>query len=120
MFKNTLFLVFLFSFSILSSMNCTSSCGNDGHRRLSVSWDPPHAREMVNVAGGGHRIYYTSQKGTVSTSSNKVDVPMSQSSTGGMISGLSSGCTYYVRVQAYSALNPAGGVLSDEFSIQVP
>jgi hypothetical protein len=112
---------FVLALSIFSLSNCEEEpdCSTSGDKTVQVSWDTPHAYQITNVTGGGHRIYYSSEAG-VDTSSDVVDIPYASSPTSGTIPDLKSGCSYYFRVQAYSALNTTGGGLSSESSIDIP
>lgn len=110
--------------------NCVTDCGGlpphnscpatGGSKSVTVNWAASHSYDVSTAAGGGHKIYYDFASGITKSTPNVVDVPNTASLTTGTISGLTSGCTYYVRVGGYSALNTAGGNLSPETSITVP
>ena len=88
-----------------------------GSNTVTVSWVTGRSFDVNTAVGGGHKIYYSSTPGITKSTLNVVDVPNSSSLTTGTITGLNPGCTIYVRVGAYSAINSAGGNLSAESSI---
>lgn len=88
-----------------------------GPKSLTVKWASNHSYDVSVAAGGGHKVYYD----TVSpvSASYYLIVPNTLALSYATISGLKSGCTYYVKSVAYSAINPAGNY-SPEVSIAVP
>ena len=97
-----------------------ASCIGGGSKTLTVSWTASRSYDVGTAAGGGHKIYYDLSSGVSKTTPNVVDVPNSSSTTSGTISNLVSGCKYYVRVGAYSALNSTGNDLTTEQSVTIP
>lgn len=91
-----------------------------GSASIDVSWTQSRSYDVATVAGGGHKIYVSTSSGVTKLTTDVIDVPNTTSLTSGTISGVTRGCTYYIRVGAYSALNTAGGDLSTESSITVP
>lgn len=108
-------------FSTKSSLlSLASDDYTGGSGKVTLSW-AANREKAVNSAGGGYRIYYA-QYSSVTESSPSVDVPFvsgSQAPTSAQLTGLISG-TYYVRVKAYSTLNPSGSALSTttQFTLQ--
>jgi len=92
----------------------------NGDKQITVSWTANRSFDANTVAGGGHKIYYDAIANITSSTQSVVTVPNTTSTTTGTITALHSGCTYYVRVAGYSALNPAGGELSTKKAIKIP
>lgn len=102
------------------TVTCGVCIGGGGNKSINVSWTASRSYEVNTASGGGHRIYYDAQTGVTATTPNTVNVPNTTSTTNGTITGLWPGCTYYVRVRAYSSLNATGGDLSPESSVSIP
>jgi len=101
--------------------NCSPSCmDGKGDKSIKITWDSSRSYDVSTVSGGGHKVYYNSTSSISKTNSAIVDIPASTSGVSGTISKLHGGCTYYIRVGAYSNLNPAGSNLSAERSIKIP
>ncbi len=104
--------------------NVTVACGpctdGNGDKQINVTWTASRSADVHSVLGGGHKIYYDTLTGVSKTTLNVVDVPNTTSTTSGTIPNLYKGCTYFVKVGGYSALNTSGGDLSAESSITVP
>ena len=95
-------------------------CGTGGSSSFTVSWDASRAYGVNNASGGGHRIYWAATSGISKTTPNVVTVANSTSTTTGTVTGvIGGGCTYYVKVGAYSSINSTGGDLSAETSVTV-
>jgi hypothetical protein len=89
-------------------------------RSVVISWNA-NREKAVNSAGGGYRVYYSTLNNFSTTGASAVSAPYASGSTAptsAIIPSLPSG-TYYYRVVAYSALNPAGNQ-SDQNSFVVP
>ena len=86
---------------------------------MLVTWPASRSHDVKNVNAGGHRVYYSHLPGSLPENMTVVDVPNTQSQTQIEITGLMAGCTYYVRVGAYSAINTDGGELSVESAISL-
>lgn len=101
-------------------INCTgcASCNGDGS--LTVAWTASRSYDVNDASGGGHKVYYRASSGVTEANSTVVDVPNTTSKTTTTIPGLNKGCTYYVKVKGYSAINPTGGALSSEVSRAIP
>ncbi|MGE3261507.1 MAG: hypothetical protein AB7K68_06990 [Bacteriovoracia bacterium] len=88
-------------------------------RSVLVSWTA-NRETAVNSAGGGYKVYYSSTSGFVVSAGNLVEVPYVSgasaptSTTLSLVPG-----TYYIRVAAYSALNPLS-TASTQISLVVP
>ncbi len=101
--------------------------GSGTPRDVQVFW-AANREKAVNSPGGGYRVYYSTTPGFDLAAARVVDVPYvagPRAPTSATIAGLSPG-TYYLRVVAYSALNPPGGsggstsAPSIEISVTVP
>lgn len=101
-------------------VNCGGCNSCNGSGALTVTWQASRSYDVNNASGGGHRIYYQTTTGVSKSTVNVVDVPNTESTTTKSIPGLKQGCTYYVKVGGYSALNPTGGNLSSELSRTIP
>lgn len=100
---------------------------SSGTYNVNVSWNA-NREKAVNTAGGGYRVYYSRISPVNTAGGTYKDVPYvsgSAAPTSTLLPQLSSG-TIYIRVIAYSAMNPPGGssgsVSSDsqETSISLP
>ncbi|HEX7043643.1 MAG TPA: hypothetical protein VF203_03420 [Burkholderiales bacterium] len=89
-------------------------------RYVEVSWDP-NRESGVNRAGGGYRVYHGTTPGFSLGGARFVDVPYAGGETTPTraLLALAPG-THYIKVVAYSALNPAGSAPSAEVAITVP
>jgi trimeric autotransporter adhesin len=87
------------------TVSCVSCLAGSGTKSATVTWDASRSYDVKTAAGGGHKIYYTTNS-TVSVSDASVDVPKTTSTTSGIIPNLYSGCTYNLKVGAYSTINP--------------
>jgi hypothetical protein len=114
-----------------------SACGGDGSasieglgppRDVQVTWSANHEK-IVNQAGGGYRVYYSTSPGFSVSGATFVDAPYEsgpEAPTTAILPLLSSGLTYYVKVVAYSSVTfpgastPAISAASNEFSIKIP
>lgn len=113
--------------TLLSCSLVLAACGGGGgggdsppaSRTAQVSWTA-NRESGVNGPGGGYKVYYSSTAGFDITTANVADVPNAGGATPTttnltLISG-----THYVKVVAYSALNPVGSTPSTEISVTVP
>jgi hypothetical protein len=114
-----------------------SACGGDGSaslegfgppRDVQVTWSANHEK-VVNQAGGGYRVYYSTSPGFSVSGATFVDAPYEsgpEAPTTAILPMLTSGLTYYVKVVAYSSMTfpgtstPASSNPSNEFSIKIP
>jgi large repetitive protein len=99
------------------SVSCTGCMSCAGDKTITVTWGASRSSLVDNTAGGGHKIYYQTTAGVSKTSAGMLDVPYTTSKTTGVLTGRTAGCTYYVKVHGYSAINTAGGNLSSEMSV---
>lgn len=86
---------------------------------VQVSWTA-NRETAVNSPGGGYKVYYSPTAGFNIASANVIDVPFTSgtaptSTTLTLFSG-----THYIKVIAYSALNPGGSAPSTEIAITAP
>lgn len=89
-------------------------------KSVLISWNANH-ESAVNRVGGGYKVYYATTPGFVLGNATSVDVPYVSGATAptSRVLTLLPG-TYYIKVTAYSALNPSGGTASSELPIVVP
>jgi len=90
-------------------------------RSVTLSWQANH-ESAVNRSGGGYRVYYSGTPGFALTSVQPINVPWTSGAhtpTSTTVT-LASNTNYYVKVVAYSALNPTGSAPSTEYSFFVP
>lgn len=87
---------------------------------VQVSW-AANREAAVNAAGGGYRVYYGKSPGFDITGASFVDVPYVSGSSAPTTASvtLSSGDNF-VKIVAYSALNPTGSQPSAEILVSVP
>lgn len=109
---------FLFTLVLAS---CSGGGGSGGGPRdVEISWTP-NRETAVNAPGGGYRVYYATMSGFDLAAASLVDVPYQGAtpiSTKAVIN-LPPG-THYMKVTAYSALNPSGSLASEESEVTVP
>jgi len=100
---------------------CSGGGGSGGGPRdVEISWTP-NRETAVNAPGGGYRVYYATTSGFDLAAASAVDVPYQGTAptpTSAVIN-LPSGI-HYIKVTAYSALNPSGSLASDESEVIVP
>ncbi len=99
---------------------CTGCMSCAGATTITMSWTANRSYDVRNATGGGHRIYFDVSPGVTVSSPGVKDIPNTTSTTTGVISGRTAGCTYYAKVQPYSSIRPAGAsgaTLSSEFSV---
>ena len=90
-----------------------------GTRSVLVSWTP-NREVAVNRTGGGYRVYASRTAGTSLESASVQDVPYTAGATAptSAVLLLPTG-NNYIRVVAYSALNPSGSAASGEITLNV-
>ena len=98
-------------FLIASILPLMVACDGEGLQTgLKLAWDA-NPETAVNSAGGGYRVYYSSNSGfnPVDGGVTEVNVPYTSGATAPttVVIPLGSG-TYFVRLAAYSALNAPG------------
>lgn len=87
---------------------------------VAVSWDA-NRESGVNSAGGGYKVYHSTTSGFSISGASFVDVPYvtgpnaPTSTTLSLASG-----THYIKVVAYSAVNPSGSAASAQIAVTVP
>jgi hypothetical protein len=105
------------------SIACTGCMSCAGAGQFRAQWTASRSADVASTTGGGHRVYYSTSSGVSTSTTTYFDVPYTTSTTTGLLTGRTTGCTYYVRVQPYSALNPAGAsgaALTTEQSVTIP
>ena len=87
---------------------------------VQVSWTA-NREAAVNGAGGGYRVYQSRTSGFDIATASVVDVPYSMGATAPTSTNLmlSSGDNF-IKVVAYSALNPNGSAPSGQITVSVP
>ncbi len=99
---------------------CSGGGGSGGPRDVEISWTP-NRETAVNAPGGGYRVYYADTSGFDPAAASVIDVPYQGEALTptSVVVNLPSG-THYIKVTAYSALNPGGSIASDESEVVVP
>lgn len=93
---------------------------NPPQRNVAISWSANH-EAVVNRTGGGYRVYYSNTPNFAIGSATQVDVPYVGGPTSPVTNTLTLVAgTYYIKVVAYSTLNPAGSAPSAEIQVVVP
>ncbi|MFP4611187.1 MAG: hypothetical protein ACLFQT_09210 [Thiohalophilus sp.] len=117
--------IFLIPLALLTVL--LAGCGGDGgggdstptESTVAVSWDA-NRESGVNSSGGGYRVYHSTTSGFDIGSADFVDVPYVSGSSAPTSTELTlSSGTHYIKVVAYSALNPSGSAPSDENVVYV-
>lgn len=93
--------------------------GTGAPASVQVSWTG-NRETTVNSPGGGYRVYYSSTPGFNIASANVIDVPFSGGAVPTSTTLTLTPGTHYVKVTAYSALNPGGSAPSAEIAVAVP
>ncbi len=101
--------------------------GSPSSHEVSISWNASKSK-AVNSAGGGYRVYYADSPGVNTSTASYVDVPYVSGATAPTSASIGSQFTgkHYVKVVAYSALNPVGSnsgstsAASSELAVVVP
>lgn len=99
---------------------CSGGGSGGGPRDVEISWTP-NRETAVNAPGGGYRVYYATTSGFDLTAAAVVDVPNQGTAPTptSTIINFPSGA-HYIKVTAYSALNPSGSSPSAESEVIVP
>lgn len=94
--------------------------GGSDESAVELSWEA-NRESGVNSAGGGYRVYYSRNAGFDLDDARVKDVAYEGGPTAPTAATLKlhSG-TWFIRVAAYSALNPEGSVPSSEITVSVP
>jgi len=88
--------------------------------RVQVSWNA-NREAAVNRPGGGYRVYHSRSSGFDIATASFVDVPYSSGATASTNANLTlSSGDNYIKVIAYSGLNPSGSAASGEIKVSVP
>jgi hypothetical protein len=87
---------------------------------VQVSWNA-NREAAVNRPGGGYRVYHSRSSGFDIATASFVDVPYSSGATAPTTASLTlSSGDNFIRVVAYSDLNPNGSDPSGEITVTVP
>jgi hypothetical protein len=87
---------------------------------VQVSW-AANRDAAVNQAGGGYRVYFSRIAGFNVAGASFVDVPYVSGPTAPTAAALAlSSGNNFIKIVAYSALNPNGSAPSAETSVSVP
>lgn len=113
--------------TVLSCSLVLAACGGGGGgggggssaRNVQVSWTA-NRETAVNSPGGGYKVYYNPTAGFAIGSANVVDVPYAGAAVPTTTNLTLTSGTHYIKVVAYSALNPAGSAPSSETAVTVP
>jgi hypothetical protein len=117
----------LISLTLLVSViiGCGSGSGGDGGgssttSTIAVSWIE-NSESGVNSAGGGYKVYHSTTSGFSVSGAGFVDVPYVSGPIAPTTANLSLATgTHYIKVVAYSALNPSGSPASTQIAVTVP
>ncbi|GAB4348928.1 MAG: hypothetical protein Kow006_10030 [Gammaproteobacteria bacterium] len=102
-----------------------TACGGGGGgpsivSTVTVSWTA-NVEAAVNSAGGGYRVYYSTTPGFDIATANFVDVPYTAGPAAPTSTDLQLATgTHYIKVTAYSALNPSGSASSAQITVVTP
>ncbi|MCE9597507.1 MAG: hypothetical protein K8S54_06025 [Spirochaetia bacterium] len=99
---------------------CSGCMSCAGSATMTVNWSASRSYDVTTASGGGHKIYFATSTGVTTSSAGFKDIPNTTSTTQGVITGRSTGCTYFVKILPYSSINSTGGTLSGESSITIP
>lgn len=105
-------------FVVLILAGCSGgSGGGSGSRAVEISWTA-NRETGVNAPGGGYRVYHAQAPGFDIATVAPIDVAYAggPSSPNQVVVTLPAGTTY-VKVVAYSALNPTGSAPSAETAV---
>jgi hypothetical protein len=111
----------------LAAASCGGGGGGSGlngpksiSASVQVSWTANH-QAAVNRAGGGYKVYFGRTAGFNTAGANFVDVPYVSGPTAPTTATLTlSSGDNFVKIVAYSALNPNGSAPSAETTVSVP
>jgi hypothetical protein len=97
-----------------------NQAGAIGNGNVQVAWTA-NREAGVNAPGGGYRVYYSTTPGFAIDTANLEEVPYTSGAAAPtrIALPLASG-TYFIKVVAYTALNPSGSEPSEEVSLIVP
>jgi len=116
----------LISLALLVSViiGCGSGSGSGGGSStistIAVSWIA-NGESGVNSAGGGYKVYHSTTSGFSVSGAGFVDVPYVSGPIAPTTTNLSLATgTHYIKVVAYSALNPSGSPASTQIAVTVP
>lgn len=100
------------------------SCGGGGGGgnssaggEVEIAWDA-NRDSAVNAPGGGYRVYYSSVAGFRLADAAVIDVPYTAGGTPTRVVVTLPDGQHYIKIVAYSALNPAGSEPSAEIEVQ--
>ncbi|MBI3394483.1 MAG: hypothetical protein HY042_01470 [Spirochaetia bacterium] len=100
---------------------CTGCMSCAGTGSFTAHWAANHSYDVSTASSGGTKVYYDVSTNTVTTSSpGLLNVPNTTSTTQGVVTGRTSGCSYNVKILHYSSLNSSGSVLSGNQVISIP
>ncbi|MFP3874856.1 MAG: hypothetical protein ACLFV1_10415 [Thiohalophilus sp.] len=99
---------------------CSKGGGGNSTSTVVVSWDA-NREAGVNDTDGGYRVYHSTTSGfRIEDADEVVDVPHDSGTTPTSTTLTLSSGTHYIKVVAYSALNPQGSAASDQYAITAP
>lgn len=92
--------------------------GNSGAgREVEIAWDA-NRDSAVNAPGGGYRVYYSTVAGFRLADAAVIDVPHTAAGTPTRVVVALAEGQHYIKIVAYSALNPAGSEPSAEIEVK--
>lgn len=118
--------LFLIPFALLTLLiaGCSGGGGGGGgssstESTVAVSWNA-NRESGVNSTGGGYRVYHSTTAGFDIGGADVVDVPHASGTTPTSTTLTLSSGTHYIKVVAYSALNPTGSTPSSQIAVTAP
>ncbi|MDZ7661832.1 hypothetical protein [Thiohalophilus sp.] len=102
---------------LIAGCSNDSGGGSNSTSTVVVNWDA-NRESGVNTTAGGYRVYYSTTAGFDIDSADFVDVPYESGDTAPTSTTLTlPSQTHYIKVVAYSALNPQGSAASEEIAV---
>lgn len=98
---------------LLASCSGGSGGNSSAGREVEIAWDA-NRDSAVNAPGGGYRVYYSPVVGFSLADAAVVDVPHAADGTPTRVVVTLPDGQHYIKIVAYSALNPAGSAPSAE------
>lgn len=96
---------------------CNNSSGGSSTSEIVVSWDA-NRESGVNSTGGGYRVYHSTTSGfDIGSAEGVVDVSHTSGTTPTSTTLSLPPGMHYIKVVAYSALNPSGSATSEEVAV---
>ena len=96
---------------------CSNDSGGDTTFTIVVNWDA-NRESGVNSTGGGYRVYHSTTSNFDISTADFVEVPYVSGETAPTSTTLTLPLgRHYIKVVAYTALNPSGSAASDGIAV---